>query len=93
MQLSGVKANYDAIRDVFERIQIDFAGQRIGCPMIDEGLAGGDRETIAAIINEKVNGEDHTVVVFQPFVSFSCRDLSQPPISPIACCGGVRLRF
>ena len=30
------------------------------------GLAGGDWDTISSIINEELEGEDHTLVVFKP---------------------------
>ncbi|MFG0262040.1 MAG: macro domain-containing protein [Novipirellula sp. JB048] len=62
----GVKADYDAIGRVFQRIGSDFTGQRIGYPKIGAGLAGGDWATIAAIIDEALDGEDHTLVVFNP---------------------------
>lgn len=61
----GVKADYDAIRAVFSRISQDFDGQRIGYPMLGAGLAGGDWQTIAAIIDEQLAGQDHTLVIYQ----------------------------
>ena len=61
---SGVKADYEAIRKVFNDIKRDFAGKRIGYPTIGAGLAGGDWDTIAAIIDEELVSEDHTVVLF-----------------------------
>lgn len=63
---SGVKADYDAIRQVFRKIKSDFSGKRIGYPMLGAGLAGGDWDTISPIINEELDGEDHTLVVFKP---------------------------
>lgn len=63
---SGIKADYDAIRNVFRRIKVDFPGQRIGYPMIGAGLAGGDWPTIKAIIDEELTGMDYTLVVFKP---------------------------
>ncbi len=62
----GVKADYHAIASVFTAIQRDFSGQRIGYPKIGAGLAGGDWESIAAIIEAKLAGEQHTLVVFAP---------------------------
>ncbi|TWU17886.1 macro domain-containing protein [Allorhodopirellula heiligendammensis] len=63
---TGVKADYEAIREVFKSIQRDFAGRRIGYPMIGAGLAGGDWDTISEIICEELVGESHTMVVFKP---------------------------
>ncbi|MEM8557748.1 MAG: macro domain-containing protein [Bacteroidota bacterium] len=59
----GVKADYDAIRSVFRHVRSQFSGQRIGYPMIGAGLAGGDWARIASIINDELDGEDHTLVV------------------------------
>lgn len=56
-------ADYDAIRSAFRNIRAMFAGLRIGYPRIGAGLAGGDWERIAAIINEELAGEDHSLVV------------------------------
>ena len=63
---SGVKADYEAIRNAFKEIKRDFAGKRIGYPMIGAGLAGGDWNTIADIIQQELVDEDHTMVVFRP---------------------------
>jgi len=58
--------DYDAIREVFKKIKKDFAGKRIGYPLIGAGLAGGDWNKISTIIDEELAGEDHTVVIYQP---------------------------
>ncbi len=60
----GMKADYSAIRDVFKKIKSDFAGKRIGYPKIGAGLAGGDWNIIAQIIDQELDGEDHTLVEF-----------------------------
>lgn len=60
----GVKADYDAIRSVFQKLKHEFSGLRIGYPMIGAGLAGGDWSYISAIIDEELEGEDHTLVEF-----------------------------
>lgn len=60
----GVLADYSAVRQVFERIKKDFPGARIGYPKIGAGLAGGDWEQIAEIIDNALEGEDHTLVEF-----------------------------
>jgi O-acetyl-ADP-ribose deacetylase (regulator of RNase III) len=62
----GVLADYDAIRSAFRLVRQRFAGRRIGYPKIGAGLAKGDWPTIAAIIDEELSGEDHTLVEFVP---------------------------
>lgn len=61
-QGSGVLVDYDALRSAFRRVKEYFRGKRIGYPKIGAGLAGGDWETIAAIIDKELEGEDHTLV-------------------------------
>lgn len=60
----GVLADYDAIRAAFRQIKQQFGGRRIGYPKIGAGLAKGDWATIAAIFDEELGGEDHTLVVY-----------------------------
>jgi O-acetyl-ADP-ribose deacetylase (regulator of RNase III) len=60
----GVLADYDAIRSAFRLIKQRFGGRRIGYPKIGAGLARGDWATIAAIVDEELAGEDHTLVEF-----------------------------
>jgi len=62
----GLKADYDAIRDVFKELKSQFAGKRFGFPLIGAGLAGGDWEIISEIISEELQGEDFTLVEFAP---------------------------
>lgn len=62
----GVKADYDAIRSVFSCIKQDFSDKRIGYPLIGAGLAGGDWNVIAEIIDSELVDEDHTLVKFKP---------------------------
>jgi O-acetyl-ADP-ribose deacetylase (regulator of RNase III) len=56
--------DYDALRSCFKAVKEQFAGKRIGYPLIGAGLAGGDWEVISAIIDEELDGEDHTLVRF-----------------------------
>ena len=56
--------NYKAVRDVFKLISEMYAGLQIGYPKIGAGLAGGDWNKIASIIDEELDGEDHTCVEF-----------------------------
>jgi len=61
-----VDVDYDAVRNVFSKIKRDYSKKKIGYPLIGAGLAGGDWEIIEAIINEELDGEDHTLVRFEP---------------------------
>jgi len=61
-----VDVDYDALRNVFSKIKRDFLGKKIGYPLIGAGLAGGDWKIIEAIINEELDGEEHTLVRFEP---------------------------
>lgn len=59
---NSVKADYAAIRKVFASLRHDFAGLRIAYPLIGAGLARGDWDQIAAIIDAELAGMDHTLV-------------------------------
>lgn len=56
--------NYKAISEVFKKIKTDFTGKKIGFPKIGAGLAGGDWNIISNIINNELNGEDYTCVLY-----------------------------
>ena len=58
--------DYGAIRSVFQQIKQEFSGLKIGYPLIGAGLAGGDWQIISAMIDEALEGEDHTLVEFVP---------------------------
>ncbi len=58
----GRKADYDAIRRVFQKVKNDYTGKRIGYPAIGAGLAGGDWDIIASIIDQELVGEEHVFV-------------------------------
>jgi O-acetyl-ADP-ribose deacetylase (regulator of RNase III) len=60
----GVLADHAAIRTAFQPVKQRFAGLRIGYPKIGAGLAGGDWDIIAAIIDSELAGKEHTSVVF-----------------------------
>lgn len=68
---NGRKADYYAIKQVFERIAKDFPDKRIGYPKIGAGLAGGDWAVIYPLICEALSMCDHTLVVFNDNNSFS----------------------
>lgn len=61
---NSVKADYAAIRKVFASLRHDFADLRIAYPLIGAGLARGDWDQIAAIIDAELAGMDHTLVRF-----------------------------
>jgi len=61
-----IDVDYEAVRKIFSLIKQDFAGKRIGYPLIGAGLAGGDWNIIEAIIKQELDGEDHTLVKFIP---------------------------
>lgn len=60
----GVKADYDAIRAVMAHVKRHFGDRKVGYPKIGAGLAGGDWDAISAIINEELDGVDHTLVEY-----------------------------
>jgi len=62
----GRLTDYDAVRNLFAKIKQHFSGKSIGYPKIGAGLGGGDWNTISAIIDEELAGEDHTLVLYQP---------------------------
>jgi O-acetyl-ADP-ribose deacetylase (regulator of RNase III) len=53
------------VASAFRQIKKRFSGKRIGYPKIGAGFGGGDWERIAAIIDQELKGEDHTLVVFR----------------------------
>lgn len=60
------RVDYEAVRSCMRRVKAEFSGLRIGYPRIGAGLAGGDWEVIAAIIDEELDGEAHTLVEYVP---------------------------
>ncbi len=60
----GNKADYEAIRQAFRKVKELFTGKSIGYPAIGAGLAGGDWNIISKIIDEELQGENHTFVKF-----------------------------
>jgi len=61
----GPNVDYDAVRSAMREVKRRFAGRRIGYPKIGAGLAGGDWDRIAKIIDEELAGEVHTLVEFE----------------------------
>lgn len=60
--------DYDAISNVFKKVRETFGNQELkfGYPRIGAGLGGGDWFTISRIIDEELEGEDHTLVEYSP---------------------------
>ena len=63
---NGIKADYDAIRAAMRSVKAEFGGSRIGYPRIGAGLAGGDWQLIAPIIDAALDGENHRLVQLPP---------------------------
>jgi len=61
----GLKADYEAIDKVFSLIGKEFSGQRIAYPLIGAGLAGGDWGVISNLIDNRLDGEQHTLVKYK----------------------------
>lgn len=59
--------DYDAIMDAFIALKRAYGdrGLRFGIPKIGAGLAGGDWDRIRDSIDEAMDGEDVTVVLFE----------------------------
>lgn len=59
--------DYDAVRKCFKAIKKQYGGQNLkfGIPKIGAGLALGDWGVIAKIIDEEMEGEDVTLVIFE----------------------------
>ena len=58
----GQQVDYDAIRECFKKVKVIADKNRIGYPKIGAGLGGGDWEIIRKIIDEELEGTDHTLV-------------------------------
>jgi O-acetyl-ADP-ribose deacetylase (regulator of RNase III) len=57
--------DYTAIRRAFREVAKKFHGKRIAYPAIGAGLGGGKWSTISKIIDEELQGENHTLVKFK----------------------------
>ena len=65
----GNKADYAAIRNVFSKLKKEYQSMRIGYPLIGAGLAGGDWDIISKIIDEELEGLDHTLVKYDSILN------------------------
>jgi O-acetyl-ADP-ribose deacetylase (regulator of RNase III) len=59
----GVRVDYSAISNAMREVGSRFSGARIGYPRIGAGLGRGDRSRIAAVIDDALARENHTLVV------------------------------
>ncbi len=60
----GTLVDYKAVSTLFAQLKKEYSGKRLGYPKIGAGLAGGDWNTISAIIDKEMAEEDHTLVIF-----------------------------
>ncbi len=65
----GQLADYDAIKQLFFKIKHQYSGSKIGYPKIGAGLAKGDWKIVSDIIDDALNGEDHTLVIYKSILS------------------------
>lgn len=63
---SEAPIDYDALTLCMRKIKHRFRGNRIGLPKIGCGLAGGNWDIISRIIDKELQGEDVTIINFQP---------------------------
>lgn len=61
-----VCVDYEAVPMVMRAVRDRFSGKRIGYPKIGVGLAKGDWSIVAAIIDDVLEHEDHTLVELAP---------------------------
>lgn len=65
----GCKADYAAIKQVFEHVAGNFSDKHIAYPKIGAGLAGGDWELIYPLICEALSTCNHTLVEFDQTIA------------------------
>jgi len=65
---NDINVDYDAIKNVFTLLNKDFASKKLGIPKIGAGLAGGDWDKIAGIINSVTPDVDIELVEFVEFM-------------------------
>lgn len=62
----GTLVDYEAVESVFTLIKNDFSGMRFGYPKIGAGLARGDWQKLSHIIDTALEGENHSLVIYEP---------------------------
>lgn len=63
---TGVRVDYEALRRGFNSIKSQFSGYQMAYPALGAGLGGGDWTLISQIIDQTLEGEDHTLVTLPP---------------------------
>lgn len=63
------RVSYQAVENACRAIAKEFAGQRLGLPLIGSGLAGGDWLIIKEILGRELEAVDLTVVLYTPRAS------------------------
>lgn len=63
------RVDYDAVQQAMRAIRKAFPGRRFGYPKIGAGIGGGDWAVLSAIIDDALDGEDHTLVKYMPVVT------------------------
>jgi O-acetyl-ADP-ribose deacetylase (regulator of RNase III) len=58
-----VLVDYAAVRQLFSKLKKQYPDSRIAYPKIGAGLAGGDWSVLSQIIDEELQGVDHTLVI------------------------------
>lgn len=61
----AVNIDYDAVRSCMKEIKRLFHGKKMGLPKIGAGLARGDWNILEKIIEEELEGEDVTIVLWK----------------------------
>jgi len=59
------QTDYDAVREVFKNVKLEFSNMKIGFPYYGCGLAGGDWKIVSKIIEEELDGEDISLVEYE----------------------------
>lgn len=60
---TDINIDYDAIREVFSRLNVAYRYCKMAIPMIGAGLAGGDWKLIEKIINEETPNLEITLFI------------------------------
>lgn len=63
--LGEAPLDYSALDLCFQKINHAFAGWSVGLPLIGCGLAGGDEETVIAMMKDRLKDVDLTVVEYK----------------------------
>lgn len=61
---SARPADYEAIAKVFEKVNMNYQGKRVGIPLIGCGLAGGNWKIVEVMAEELMKDVDLTVIHF-----------------------------